>query len=345
MNQFLRSIAVVANSTCAVHVTKRQLLVALSAQREAGATRKASIDPSFFVTHYQPVFNAIALKLSIHTPQDWYLHSNTALESTEVQAAARVAGGLGPALRAIYPDVEFHDWKLGKLPRNFWHSKSNRRRFFESIVPAARLEGWYSEKFLTTEVSKLRHAPSVLKIFRGSLVNALKDAFPEHNWQEWRFVRGPHGIWKEKAQRKRFFDAFAEHHQIGKNDVDSWYTITQRQVADFGGASMLRLCYQNSISRAVMDIYPDKNFKIWKFLNPHREWWTLPGVALEFASAFSAHKNLITLEDWYSVQAKEIEQFGSGQLRVQELLAIAYPNHVWEEALFKRKTRQRTMFG
>jgi hypothetical protein len=303
----------------------------------------SGVDAEKFRAEYKVHFDSVAEKLGIVTLEDWYKHSKEDLlrQSPEIRKATKLLrGGLSKSLSIIYPDHEWHSWKLEKVSARFWDSRENRRKFFTSIVPENQLDLWYSESFSAEDVKrKFSGAPSILKLFRGSLAGALRDAFPDHEWMEWKFVRAPHRFWNDPKTRKRFFDTFGAHHHIGETEVDPWYAVSMKQIASFGGASLLRRIYSNSLYQALIDVYPEKKFKIWKFLNPHQQWWNDVEHAKAFLAPIIAQKGINQPEDWYNISEKEIESLGGGRISLLHLLTTTFPGHQWDPSLFKQRTK------
>jgi hypothetical protein len=76
----------------------------------------------------------------------------------------------------------------------------------------------------------------------------LRDRYPDHNWEPWRFQgSAPKGFWSIEENRRMFFDSLANVQNI--RDIDGWYKITKSDVANYGGSDLLLLkCYKYALA-------------------------------------------------------------------------------------------------
>jgi hypothetical protein len=47
--------------------------------------------------------------------------------------------------------------------------------------------------------------------------------------------------------------------------MDDWYNVNPEDVAQRGAAQLLQYTYRGSLIEALRNIYPEVDFKIWKF--------------------------------------------------------------------------------
>lgn len=53
------------------------------------------------------------------------------------------------ALKAIYPEHDWQEWRFGKVPRNFWDDLANQKKFVEDVAKQLRvgeLDDWFGVK-------------------------------------------------------------------------------------------------------------------------------------------------------------------------------------------------------
>jgi hypothetical protein len=126
--------------------------------------------------------------------------------------------------------------------------------------------------------------------YGDSLSNALSDVYPTHKWIGWKFTFTPRGFWLEKENRAAFFKWFASETGLpSEGDLDRWYHVTLGDVKARGGmltinertmvvwacvdfvsrnlstGTQLMRKYSNSMLNAMKDIFPDYDWKEWKF--------------------------------------------------------------------------------
>jgi hypothetical protein len=56
----------------------------------------------------------------------------------------------------------------------------------------------------------------------------LVSAYPNHNWQAWKFSAVPEGYWDSPTNQREFFDWIASTLQIYR--LDDWYNYSMAQV-------------------------------------------------------------------------------------------------------------------
>jgi hypothetical protein len=85
---------------------------------------------------------------------------------------------------------------------------------------------------------------------------------------------------------------------------------------------MLQRYYGGSLWKALNDAYPHHQFLAWKFDSRPRNFWSkLDNQRLFFDYAMK-QLNLQSMEDWYRVERKKIEELGGPSSRLIE-------NRVW----------------
>ena len=79
---------------------------------------------------------------------------------------------------------------------------------------------------------------------------------------------------------------------------------------EFGGSGLLRDYYSDSIADAIMKVYPENPWQIWKFSS-------LPkGFARLYFDELSKKLGLKNKEDWYKVKFQDLTDLGAGPLLV-----------------------------
>lgn len=242
------------------------------------------------------------------------------------------------AIQAGFPAATHPPWRFNKVPNGFWDAQGNQRAFFEWAEKELRFhrkEDWYSA---TVPSLVELGAHSLLLRHKKSLPNALKHAFPEHEWLEWKFLNVSKGFWDSLPNQRRFFD-----HVIGapNNPLDHWYTVSADAVVQQGGSRLLK-SYGHSLRRALEAVYADHHWHAWLFQPQNHNIWDDATIRMEYFSWLGRQVGIARLEDWYSTLSVELlQQYRGGTLLARNgqspVLAVlsAFPEHTWHEWRFR----------
>src|SRR5271170_6889183 len=86
-----------------------------------------------------------------------------------------------------------------------------------------------------------------------------------------KFVAPHHDrLWKEITNQRKFFDWVGK--QLGYKSFEDWYNITFEDINKHGGSGLLHY-YIDSPVNALLSIYPDFDWIIWKFHQVPRGCW------------------------------------------------------------------------
>jgi hypothetical protein len=156
------------------------------------------------------------------------------------------------------------------------------------------------------------------RFYAGSLLNAVRDNYPSHEWLEWKFNRVPRGFWKKLENRRRFFDRLvvSKWPEIVLSETESDYraqlsdklhSITKEDVYKAGGGSMLLHVYHDSVVDAVRELFgQDTNVKVWKFSKVPTNFWDSAQNRRNFFLEISPRLGVNTMSDWYQISSKAV---------------------------------------
>lgn len=256
----------------------------------------------------------IGKALGVVHMEDWYkVRPEDAMEQPH-GAVIRVDyhWSLPEALVKIYPEHEWHEWRFYKTPNGFWSLQTNRRRYFQWLMRRLDLktmEDWYS---VSKAMIAKNHGNGLLThIFSHSPPRAIMDAFPEHKWQLWRFVRAPTGFWQDLTTRRQFFDHLKE--RKGYTKMEDWYNSQVEDFVEAGGSSLLAL-YNNRIADLLMETYPEHEWQPWLFartLHLRR-----PEDHRIFMEWLGKKLGIKKMDEWYEVPSSIIRDNGGAFLAV-----------------------------
>lgn len=138
-------------------------------------------------------FDWASKKLGLKEMDDWYHVKPEQLEhiSEGVEFLRKLLrGSLSKALMEAYPHHTWLEWRFATVPKSFWSDRENTQRFFEwlqrDILKLKSMSDWYNVSY--NDVAD-HGGIRLLQIHKFSLPAALREAFPTHTFDEWRFQR------------------------------------------------------------------------------------------------------------------------------------------------------------
>lgn len=144
--------------------------------------------------------------------------------------------------------------------------KRHRQHFdlFAAKVDIRDPESWYNVSLNSIRKKEPRLFRSIRASYNGSLVKALLSACPEYTWHVWKFKEpAPKGFWSDLANHKLYFDWLGE--LIGVKTLEDWYTVRGSDILATGQARLFENYYSNSLFKALSTLYPQHNWKVWRF--------------------------------------------------------------------------------
>eukprot|EP00026_Physarum_polycephalum_P002532 Phypoly_transcript_02539.p1 GENE.Phypoly_transcript_02539~~Phypoly_transcript_02539.p1 ORF type:complete len:901 (+),score=86.30 Phypoly_transcript_02539:60-2762(+) len=199
------------------------------------------------------------LKFDPLIPQNWYNVSKANLMGHKgIRRVAAFHGGVIRALKALFPNVEFHSAKFcfKKRPENtagaleILNAFANRLGF-DPLQPA----NWYCVK--ANELRKVKGGRSLLQLHKGGLAAVLMQTYPTLRWDKSKFPAVPHKYWQNKDHQKEFFTLFAREQNFEPLVPENWYKISAPQLFKFKGIGKIIENYNGSFVGALLSSFPD----------------------------------------------------------------------------------------
>jgi hypothetical protein len=125
-----------------------------------------------------------------------------------------------------------------------------------------KMEQWYNVSEL--EIVKQHGAPLIQRIY-PNLHTALRNVFPEFNWQQDLFKEYKAkelSYWNDTLKHKQVFDSLCEKFNIQKQE--DWYSIKHKDFITRESRDLLYHIY-GSLHAALEAIYPQFEWHPWKF--------------------------------------------------------------------------------
>src|SRR5690348_8317947 len=101
--------------------------------------------------------------------------------------------------------------------------------------------------------------------------------------------------------------------KMGFKSMNDWYRIKQKDIITNGGSSLLKE-YKQSPSKMLINIYPQHEWKLWKFDSIPKGYWDDPLNRNDFLSNLFKSLQLSEMDDWYNISSKDIINYGGSSL-------------------------------
>lgn len=153
--------------------------------------------------------------------------------------------------------------------------------------------------------------------------------------QPWLGSRVPNGFWESRDNRVAYMEWLGQ--QCGFFKPADWYNVRKHHFQRNHGGGLLRNEYGSSVLAAMMDLFPDFDWKPWLFGGAPNGFWKSRENRVRFMDWLGAELGFQSVEDWYSVTGADFFQHHGGGLlnnqfngSVQALLIDYKPNHAWK---------------
>jgi len=235
--------------------------------------------------------------------------------------------------------VPVRSFQVHGNPIQFWKTIENQKVYLDWVakeLSLKTLQDWY---YVKKEDIEQRGGFMLLKEYKRSLRNVLLKVYPEHNWLPWKFGPVEQKYWTKENQRM-FFDSIAS--EIGIRNLDDWYNIKTSTIVEKGGGTILNYYYGDSLSQALITLYPNHEFLLWKFNKVPSTFWKNLDNQRKFFDWVAKQLHLKKPDDWYQVSPKEINKMGGSTIMgmysgsLYKALQSIYQDVEWYPWKFKR---------
>eukprot|EP00026_Physarum_polycephalum_P002735 Phypoly_transcript_02743.p1 GENE.Phypoly_transcript_02743~~Phypoly_transcript_02743.p1 ORF type:complete len:836 (+),score=105.65 Phypoly_transcript_02743:77-2584(+) len=224
-------------------------------------------------------------------------------------------------------------------PIAFWTAKRMqvymenfaKEKGMDPLLPAT----WY--KLAYEAIHQFQSGRSVLQKFNGSYFKTMQYLFPNVKFDKHSFP--------DTIQMRRFFEKYAEQNRFDPLKPENWYLHAKKKLLSAEGTSRLRFRYNNSVPRALLDLFPDIGLVKAKFQT--LSLWSKVRNRRKFFEDYAKDHGFDPLipENWYKQSSKKIKA-AKGANRVMhyhknssiKALIDLFPNIGLDEAKFPRKT-------
>ena len=208
--------------------------------------------------------NDLFIELNLKSKGDWYkVNAKTLLNYC---GGATLLQKYNWNILKILKDIsqtneqtdEWDELYKKKKSIGYLDSPINQRKIIEEVGKKLKIksvEEWFS---ISTLTFRNNGGGTVLKRHNGSLIRALKFAYPELNWPVENFYHLPQSHWNNHFNLVNLAKSLQKDYKIKK--MEDWYRISSQQMMKFRG----KMEYQGGIYYLLSQVYPqyqwDKKF-------------------------------------------------------------------------------------
>ncbi len=224
-------------------------------------------------------------------------------------------------------------WTRGGVPPGFWQDRAHRRDYLLWLAHQLgfrTMRDWY--RLTRRSMARNRGGGVIVLHWKMSPLCAVRDVFPEYDWQPWLFAQVPLGFWDSRRNRRKYVAWLGE--RLGCRRAEDWYAATARDFSRNRGGPLLRL-YGGSPSRAVIDLVPGRNWCEWKFAAAPKGFWDVPENRRRYLRWLGRELGFRKPRDWYRIRHQDISARRGGALLLRyssylDLMCEFLPQLDWD---------------
>jgi hypothetical protein len=232
-------------------------------------------------------------------------------------------------------------WIPGPVPSRFWEDRQNRRNYLLWLghrLGFRRMKDWYR---LTRRDACCNHGGGLFKNYwPGFPFDALRECFPEHEWQEWFFSTVPDGFWNVAVNRRRYMHWLG--HRLGFRRMKDWYRLTYQDLAENRAGAAASIFWHSSPVNAVKECFPGYDWQEWFFVQVPATFWRRSGNRRRYMAWLGQQLGFRRTEDWYRATTADFQRHRGGSLLLEYRSSVSatvmacFPRRDWKEWLFER---------
>jgi hypothetical protein len=175
-----------------------------------------------------------------------------------------------------------------------------------------------------------------------SFAKALQSVYPEFDWVIWKFKHVPPSFWNDTKNHRQYFEWLSK--ELSLHKPEDWYGVKLKDICDKEGAGIMPQYYKNSISTALVAVFPEYNWQTWRFEKMNNGFWKQSSHVRDFLDWLADQLNIQRETDWYSVSWKQLQAFRATNLvkksgGLVQTLSKYFPHHSWN---FHKSTATKT---
>lgn len=234
--------------------------------------------------------------------------------------------------------TKFEKFLNRKIPDDYWKDKENIILFMRFVCYTNKykeIEDWYN--CAKTNIIKLGGGKLFIKF--NDVIEILNFIYENnYTFYFWKLNIVPKGSWDDLNKQKEYMNWI--YNKLEFKSMEDWYNLTYQQIYKNYGYTLTER-YKNYPYGILKNIYPDYDWKPWKFNMVSSKLWEIKEILDKYRDYLSKTMNINKIEDWYNINQEIIfKNDGSGLIKkagsLINLLKIFYPDYVWLEWKLKK---------
>lgn len=277
----------------------------------------------------------LAIKLDIKELDDWYRVTADDFHRNRGRTLLVIHHGLVRTITKLIRNPNWHIWKFGMCPKNFWSDEDNRVAYLTWLgeqLGYHEPEDWYQ---ITGELMGQHYGKTL--VVSGSFPELLSELYPDYQWLPWKFQQVPFRFWTDPANRSWYMKWLGK--ELGYRRREDWYQVSNADFNDNHGRAVLRY-YEWYPAKAVASVFDKHEWMPWLFAVLPKNFWKSKKNRISYLKWLGDKYGFQKPDDWYQLSWRHLEDnHGDGLLvhtgySTLALLAELYPNKTWYPWLF-----------
>ncbi len=284
-------------------------------------------------------------KLRYENEEDWY-------KITAKQIIDNYGGGLlqyynnstQQFINEMFPDYEWKSYKFTCTLNGYWNKIENQQEYTNDLgthLGYTNMEDWYD---ITAEKINKYYGRGLLHYYNRSPQQFINAMFPDYEWKPYRFIHVPKNHWNKIENQQEYTNDLGTH--LGYTNMEDWYDITVEKIIKYYGYGLLHY-YNNSTQQFINAMFPDYEWKGYKFSSAPNGYWDKIENQQEYANDLGKHLEYTEIEHWYQITKQQIKDYYGGGLLTyyydnspQVFVNAMFPDYPWINSKFKKKYSQ-----
>lgn len=214
-------------------------------------------------------------------------------------------------LIAAHPEHGFREWRFLHAPKNIWHNKITRQRFFRELFDELgyrELSDWY--KISREDIDK-RGGVGLFRLKNLRLDQLLSEIYPEHEFHPWLFTPIPVGTFKDPVIRRKYMLWLKQNLKF--SSWEGFYGMTVEKFKENHGWIFLSY-FDYSVVEAVTSTIPEFDWRIHRFQKLPRNYFSQEENCRRYIKGLESDLGVTGLEGWYRVSRQQLYELSGATL-------------------------------
>lgn len=289
-------------------------------------------------------FDWLGKQLGYKESNDWYKISKEVIqEHGGGTLLLQYENSPVQALRHLYPEHEWLEWKFQYVGFGFWNNPNNQKNFLDWLgtqLEFKTMEDWHN---ISNDLILQYGGRGLLAYYNNSSLQMLQSLYPQHEWIPWKFIQVPSDYWKDTKNQRLFMDWLGVHLEF--KVMEDWYNITSDLIIKHGGRGLLSY-FHSSPFEILQTLYPNYDWLPWKFTHISNDYWKSTSNQKCYLEWLGKQLNFKSMEDWYSLSVDQIAKHGGKSIlhhhhSIPQMIQTLFPQYKWYPLKFNQLNNQK----